>query len=71
MKEKSTFEKLEDFKKRTGWSYHRLAVAMGIHSQTINNWFVKKSKPSPMALEKIQKFLRSIERSGIPGDLER
>ncbi|MBA7648173.1 hypothetical protein ES703_55956 [subsurface metagenome] len=71
MKEKSTLEKLEEFKKSSGWSYLQLAVAMGIHYQTINNWFVKKAKPSPMALEKIQKFLRSVEKSGTPGDLSR
>jgi len=71
MKEKNTLEKLEEFKKNSGWSYLQLAVAMGIHYQTINNWFVKKSKPSPMALEKIQKFLKFIEKSRIQEDLNR
>lgn len=61
MEEKNTLEKLKEFKKKSKWTYFQLAVAMGVHYQTINNWFVNISKPSPMAREKIQKFLRSIE----------
>lgn len=71
MKEKSELDQLKDFKKKSGWSYHQLANALGIHYQTVSVWFVKERNPSPMAKERIRKFLRSVEKSGIPGDLNR
>jgi len=63
MEEKSDLEFLKKFKKTSGWSYCKLANHLGIHYQTVINWFLKRSNPSPMALERIQKFLKSIERS--------
>jgi len=71
MEEKSELERLKEFKKKSGWSYHRLAVALGIHYQTVSVWFVKEINPSPMAKERIRKFLKSVERSGASGDLKR
>lgn len=71
MNNKSDLERLKEFKKKSGWSYNRLAIALGIHYQTVSVWFVKDIDPSPMAKERIRKFLRSIEKSGTPGDLKR
>jgi len=50
-------ERLRMFKKRSGWSYEKIGARMGIHPQTIVFWFGKKYRPSPMAREKIMKFL--------------
>jgi len=71
MKEKSDLELLKEFKNSSGWSYQRLANHLKIHYQTIWTWFAGTRNPSPMAKERIRKFLKSIEKSGTPGDLSR
>lgn len=48
---------LKKFKKRSGWSYEKIAGMIGVHSQTLMNWTKGSYKPSPMAREKIRKFL--------------
>lgn len=65
MKEKNNIERLKDFKKSSGWSYHKLSIHIGVHNQTIYGWLFGRRSPSPLALEKLQKFLKSVERSGI------
>ena len=61
MKNKTTdipeLEQLKEFKKRSGWSYDKISSHMGVHSQTIVFWITGKYNPSPMAKEKIRKFL--------------
>ncbi|MBA7520827.1 hypothetical protein ES705_12926 [subsurface metagenome] len=63
MEEKGDLELLKKFKKVSGWSYQKLASHLGIHYQTIIAWFLDQTYPSPMARDRIRKFLRSIERS--------
>jgi len=63
MKEINEVKLLRKFKKESGWSYYRLATNIGIHYQTVYSWFARKRSPSHLALEKLQKFLRSIERA--------
>jgi DNA-binding transcriptional regulator YiaG len=53
-------KKLKEFKKKSGWSNQRIAEAMGIHSQTIQNWLSGKYQPSPLAKRLLRAFL--IER---------
>lgn len=53
----SGVERLREFKRKSGWSYRKIGVRMGIHHQTIVFWLGGNHKPSPMAREKIQKFL--------------
>lgn len=61
--EQNFFDLLKKFKEESGWSYQKLANHLGVHCQTVVCWFLKGSNPSPMARERIRKFLRSIERS--------
>jgi len=63
MKEKNDLERLKEFKKSSGWSYHKLSNHVGVHYQTIVGWFIGKRSPSLLATEKIQKFLKSVERA--------
>jgi len=63
MKEKNDVERLKDFKKLSGWSYHKLSIHIGVHSETVVGWFSGRRRPSLLASEKLQKFLRSTERS--------
>ena len=39
-----------------GWSKLRMATALGVSLSTVNNWEVERSKPSPMAQEKLKKL---------------
>ena len=63
MKEKNDLERLKEFKKLSGWSYHKLSIHIGVHNQTIIGWFIGRRSPSLLATEKLQKFLRSVERA--------
>lgn len=63
MNEENYVKLLKKFKKSSGWSYHKLSNHVGVHYQTIVDWFAGKTNPSLMALEKIKKFLKSVERS--------
>lgn len=51
-------EELRSFKDRSSWSYQKISVHMGIHSQTIYFWLTGKYRPSSLALDKIKEFLR-------------
>ena len=53
----SELEQLRQFKKKSGWPYEKIGKRMGLHPQTIVFWITGKYKPSPMALERIRKFL--------------
>ena len=57
MKEKSQIELLKEFKKKSGWSYQKLANNLGVHYQTVIAWFSGKYSPSYLAKEKIERFL--------------
>lgn len=63
MNKKNYFDLLKKFRKESGWSYQKLANHLGVHNRTVMAWFIKGANPSPMAKERIRKFLRSIERS--------
>lgn len=71
MKEKTDVERLKDFKKSSGWSYHQLSIHIGVHNQTIYSWLFGRRSPSLLASEKLKKFLRSVEKSGTLGDLKK
>lgn len=57
MKEIDHVEMLREFKKKSGWSYEKIARGLGVHSQTVQAWFSEKYRPSPLAKEKIDRFL--------------
>jgi len=48
---------LKEFKKKSGWSYQKLATLIGVNTQSVINWVMGKAEPSAMAREKIQRFL--------------
>lgn len=49
--------KLTRFKEKSGWSYKKIGLRMGVHPQSVVWWLSEKFRPSPMAVERIQKFL--------------
>lgn len=56
-KEIPELERLKEFKKKSGWTYEKIAEFMKVHSQSVCNWITGAFKPSNMAIEKIRKFL--------------
>jgi len=52
------FEALKKLKKRQGLTYQQIADGLGVHVQTVKNWFLGVYKPSPLARERIQIFLK-------------
>jgi len=57
MREFDELKLLKEFKAEKGWSYDRIARATGLHSRTIQGWFLGKNKPSPMAKKVLRAFL--------------
>lgn len=55
-----------------GWSKLRMATALGVSLSTVNNWEVERSKPSPMAQEKLKKLFveqfRHLDEPSLDGD---
>ena len=48
---------LWEFKRKTAWTYDKIANYMGVHPQTIISWITGAQKPSSTSCEKIKKFL--------------
>jgi len=55
---------LKKLRKRVGLSQQALAVRLGIALPTVSRWENGRSHPSPLALEKIEAFLREMGEDG-------
>lgn len=55
---------LKKLRKREGLSQQALAVRLGIALPTVSRWENGRSRPSPLALEKIEAFLRGMGEEG-------
>ena len=51
-------EELRRFKEKSGWSYEKIGLRMGIHSQTIVFWLTGKHNPGKLALKELRLFLK-------------
>lgn len=49
------------FHSASGWDIPRIARLMNVTTQTVINWLSHNNLPSPLATEKIQKFLDDHE----------
>lgn len=45
-----------------GLTQEQLAVALGVTYSTINRWENGRSKPSPLAMEKIEEMVKEVEQ---------
>jgi putative transcriptional regulator len=45
-----------------GLTQEQFAVALGVTYSTINRWENGRSKPSPLAMEKIEQMVKEIEQ---------
>ena len=64
MKESNDVEKLRQFKKDMGYNYAKLGKMMKVHWRSVYGWISGKHKPSPMAAERIRKFLKLYNKGG-------
>lgn len=54
----------KQLRKQIGLSQQELAVRLGVALPTVNRWENRQSKPSPLALEKIEAFLHEVGEEG-------
>lgn len=45
-----------------GLTQEQFAAKLGVSFPTVNRWENKKTKPSPLAIQKLQKFLLALQK---------
>ena len=56
---------IRELRKRTGLTQEKFAARLGVTFPTINRWENGRTKPSPLAMQRIEDLLRSMdERCG-------
>ena len=50
-------EMLKDFKKKSGWSFEKIAREIGVSHQTVMAWFSGKYIPNNLSRRAIKAFL--------------
>jgi putative transcriptional regulator len=54
-----------------GLTQEQFAAKLGVSFPTVNRWENKKTKPSPLAIQKLQKLLSTLKKKkNIPQDME-
>jgi len=64
---------IRELRERTGLTQEKFAAKLGVTFPTINRWENGRAKPSPLAMEKIEELIRSMDDGGIDllkGDFE-
>lgn len=54
-----------------GFTQKQFAAKLGVSFPTVNRWENKKTKPSPLAIQKLQKLLLSLKKKQFPKNLEK
>ena len=55
---------VRELRKRTGLTQEKFAAKLGVTFPTINRWENGRTKPSPLAMQKIEELLRKMGDSG-------
>ncbi len=50
-------EDLKEFKRRSGWSDDKIAIKLGVSTQSLRNWFKDRNAPSDLAKKAIEEFI--------------
>ena len=53
-------DKLKHCRKINGWTQEQFARNLGVSWNTVQRWESGKTRPSPLAMEKIQELLKDI-----------
>jgi transcriptional regulator with XRE-family HTH domain len=54
-------EKVKSLRKTKGWTQETLARHLGVTLNTVQRWEMGKTKPSPLAVEKLQNLLKEVQ----------
>lgn len=55
---------VRELRQRTGLTQEKFAARLGVTFPTINRWENGRSKPSPLALKRIEELLRDLGQKG-------
>ena len=55
---------VRELRERTGLTQEKFAAKLGVTFPTINRWENGRTKPSPLARQKIEKLLKSMGQKG-------
>ena len=55
---------VRELRQRTGLTQEKFAARLGVTFPTINRWEKGRSKPSPLALKRIEELLRDLGQKG-------
>ncbi len=55
---------VRELRKRTGLTQEKFAAKLGVTFPTINRWENGRTRPSPLAMQKIEELLRKMGDSG-------
>ena len=53
-------EKIAHCRARSGWTQEHLARSIGVSLNTVQRWESGKTKPSPLAMEKLQEIFKEV-----------
>jgi transcriptional regulator with XRE-family HTH domain len=53
-------KQLKTLRKTKGWSQEKLARNLGVSLNTVQRWEMGKTKPSPLAIEKLRELFSEI-----------
>jgi putative transcriptional regulator len=53
-------KQLKNLRKTKGWSQEKLARNLGVSLNTVQRWEMGKTKPSPLAIEKLRELFSEI-----------
>ena len=53
-------DKLKHCRVSKGWTQEQLARSLGVSLNTVQRWESGKTRPSPLAMEKLQELLKDI-----------
>ncbi len=53
-------DKLKHCRSRLGWSQEQLARNVGVSLNTVQRWEAGKTKPSPLAMDKLGNILKDV-----------
>jgi putative transcriptional regulator len=55
---------VRELRERTGLTQEKFAAKLGVTFPTINRWENGRSKPSPLAMQKIEELLKTMGHKG-------
>ncbi len=61
---KDTAALVRELRRRLGLTQEKLAAALGVTFPTVNRWENGRAKPSPLALQRIERLIRELGAIG-------